>query len=139
MNSTLRKDREELLKSPGKNVSRNCLKKSSSYIKKNHIDNENSKTHSNSIIQTSNKDNKQVINSLYSSVTNLRDKNQSNDMCHSQKRKNNHEDTKFRERDLNLKHKSPMCDRECRDKGYKWEIVYKKENTSPVDMKYKNG
>jgi len=60
-------------------------------------------------------------------------------MCHSQKRKNNHEDTKFRERDLNLKHKSPMCDRECKDKSYKWEIVYKKENTSPVDMKYKNG
>lgn len=32
-----------------------------------------------------------------------------------------------------------MCDREGKDKSYKWEIVYKKENTSPVDMKQKNG
>jgi len=62
-------------------------------------------------------------------------KNQASDVRDSQKRKNIHDETHIKERDLNLKHKSPMCDREGKDKSYKWEIVYKKENTSPVDMK----
>lgn len=92
MNSTLPKDndndRDELLKSPKRIASRNCLKKSSSYVKKHQNDNNNSK-YSNSIIQISNKDSKQVLSSQNSNITNLRDKIQASDVRDSQKRKNN--------------------------------------------------
>lgn len=138
MNNTISTAKDELVKSPGKNASRNCLKKSSSQVKKHHNDINNCKPNSNSIIYTSSNENKQVLNSQFSNITNLKDKNQINDIRDSQKRKSNNEDSQLRERDLNSKHKSPICEKESRDKGYKWEIVYKKEDTSPVNLKYKN-
>jgi len=53
MNNTLPKDndhdKDELLKSPKRNANRNCLKKSSSYVKKHQNEINNGK-YSNSII-----------------------------------------------------------------------------------------
>jgi len=118
--STVDKDKDKIVekvnKSPLRERNRNILKKSSST-------------------------NKSVINSNYAILTNLKESSNKRSINYKLNN-NNNDDSHFRERDVRIEHnnqsrtKTPL---EKENKCYKWEIVYKKEDTSPLNNKDKSG